>query len=407
MADEQRPVDSADDEISLLEVLVVLARHKRLVFVYPFVCAVIAAGVSLLMPNIYTATARILPPQQNMSPIATALIGSITGLNTGGSIGQQLGLHNPSDLYVGMLKSRTIADDIIQRFELQKLYKTRTLVDTRKKLAGESNINAGQDGIISIAVEDKDPKRAAAMANAYVGELEKLTQRVAVTSAGQQRVFLERQLAQVKDQLANAEVALRSTQEKTGLISLTEQGKATIESVATLRAQMAAKQVQLAAMRTAMTDSNPDYVRAQQEQSRLALELAKLERNDPGNSSDVIQPAGKLPETGLEYVRKLRDVRYYETLFELIAKQYEIARSQEAAEGALVQVLDQAVVPDRKSKPYRALIVLATLLIAGFLGVLAAFLMEARERARKSPTDRALLEELEHLVPRWLRGRSP
>lgn len=405
MADEQRPADTADDEISLLEVLVVLARHKRLVFVFPFLCAVLAAGVTLLMPNIYTGTARIMPPQQNMSPIAAALIGNITGVNSGGSIGQALGLRNPSDLYVGMLKSRTIADGIIRRFELQKLYKTKTLVDTRKKLADESNINAGQDGIISIAVEDKDPKRAAAMANAYVGELEKLTQRVAVTSAGQQRVFLERQLAQVKGQLANADVALRNTQEKTGLISLTEQGKATIESVAALRAQMAAKQVQLAAMRTAMTDSNPDYVRAQQELSRLGHELATLEKSNPGDASDVVPPAGKLPETGLEYVRKLRDVKYYETLFELIAKQYEIARSEEAAEGALVQVLDEAAVPDKKSKPYRALIVVATGVLTGMLGMFAALIIEARERARMDPRSRALLEELGQLITHWRGGR--
>jgi len=404
VAPAARPYE--EDEISLLEILVVLARHKRLVFVFPFVCAVIAAAISLLLPNIYTGTARILPPQANPSPIAAAVLGSITGLGgAGSSVGQALELSSPSDLYVGMLESRTIADDLIKRFQLQKLYETKTLVDTRKKLGGASNISAGKDGIITVKVDDEDPKRAAAMANAYVDELEKLTQNVAVTAAGQQRIFLERQLAKVKDQLADAEVALRDTQEKTGLISLSDQSKATIESVAALRAQMAAKQVQLAAMRAGMTDTNPDYVRAKQELSRLGLELARLERNDPGDTNNVIPSAGTLPQVGLEYIRKLRDVKYYQTLFDLIAKQYEIARSQEAAEGTLIQVLDPAVVPDKKSKPYRALIVLATLVIAGFLGVLAAFLMEARERAKRDPQQARQLDELRQLLPDWLSRR--
>lgn len=390
-----------DDEISLLEVLVVLVRHKRLVFGFPLACAVVAAAVSFVMPNVYTGTARILPPQQSGSPMAAAVLGNITGLNVGSSVGQALGLKNPSDLYVGMLQSRTIADALIQRFDLQKLYDKDTLVDTRKKLADYSSISAGKDGIITIEVEDEDAKRAADMANAYVDQLDKLTQTVAVTSAGQQRIFLERQLRQAKDQLSDAEVAMRTTQEKTGLISLTEQGKATIESVAYLRAQIAAQQVQLAAMRAGMTESNPDYVRAQQALAGLRAELGKLEKGNPRDSNGVIPSAGKIPEAGLEYIRKLRDVQYYQTLFELIAKQYEIARSEEAAESGVVQALDRAVVPDKRSKPHRLLIVLITGILAGMVGVLAALISEARARARGDPAQEKLLDELKRHLPDW------
>lgn len=389
--------DPGDEEIGLLEILVVFARHKRLVFAFPFACALIAALISLALHNVYTATARILPPQESGSPLASALLGGLNGLSVGSAAGQALGLRNPSDLYVGMLQSRTIADALIRRFGLQKLYGDQTLVDTRRKLAGLSSITADQNGIISIAVDDQDPNRAAQIANAYVDELAKLTQRVAVTTAGRQRVFLEKQLRKVKDQLSDAEIALRDVQQKTGLISLTEQGKATIQSVAYLEAQIQAKRVQLGAMRTSMTKTNPDYVRAKRELAGLLAQRASVENAKHFGASGVIPSASTLPERALEYVRKLRDMQYQQTLFELIAKQYEIAKSQEAADSGLIQPLDRAVAPDKKSKPHRMLIVLVTGALSGILGILLAFVMEARERALRDPTQAQLLEELRRL----------
>jgi uncharacterized protein involved in exopolysaccharide biosynthesis len=396
----------ANDEISLLEILVALARHKRLVFVFPFACAVIAALISLALPDVYTGTAKILPPQQGGSSLAAALLGDVGGLSGGGGVGSALGLKNPSDLYVGMLRSRTIADAIIQRFELQKLYEQDSLVETRKMLATFSNITADPNGIISIEVDDEDPKRAAEVANTYVEELDQLTQKVAITSASRQRVFLEKQLRQAKDQLADAEVALRTTQQQTGLISLTEQGKAAIESVAYLQAQIQAKQVQLGAMRTGMTESNPDYVRTQKELAGLQVELRKLEKTNPADTSGVIPSAGTIPERGLEYVRKFRDVQYQQTLFDLIAKQYEIAKAQEAAEASIIQVLDRAVAPDRKSKPSRLIIVLVTGILTGMLGMVAALVLEARNRAKKDPVQSQLIEELAAHLPKWGSKRS-
>jgi uncharacterized protein involved in exopolysaccharide biosynthesis len=399
------PPAGDDDEISLLEILVTLARHKKLVFVFPFACAVVAALISLVLPNIYTGTAKILPPQQGGSSLAAALLGDVGGLSAGGAVGSALGLKNPSDLYVGMLQSRTIADAIIQRFDLKNLYNARTLVDTRRNLSDVSSITANRDGIINIEVDDEDPKRAAELANAYVAELDQLTQKVAITTAGRQRVFLEKQLRQAKDQLADAEVALRTTQEKTGLISLTEQGKATIESVAYLQAQIQAKQVQLGAMRTGMTESNPDYIRAQRELTGLQAELTKREKSNPADTSGVVPSAGMIPERGLEYVRKFRDVQYQQTLFDLIAKQFEIAKAQEAAEAGLIQVLDRAVVPDKKSKPYRLLIVLVTGILTGLLGMVAAFVLEARNRAKNDPIQSKLIDELKQRMSVW--GRNP
>jgi uncharacterized protein involved in exopolysaccharide biosynthesis len=318
-----------------------------------------------------------------------------------GAAGGALGIKNPNDLYVGMLKSRTLADSLIQRFELQKVYDAKTMFDTRKELDTNTKITSGKDGIITIDFDDKDPRRAATVANAYVEELYKLTQTLAVTEASQRRLFFEKQLALAKDHLASAEVALRQTQERTGLIKLDEQGRAIIESVARLRAEIAAKEVQLGAMRTFATENNPDYVMVGRQLGGLRAQLAKLEKTNTAGEGDIFVPTGKVPEVGLEYVRKVRDVKYHEVLFELLAKQYEIARVDEARDTSIIQVLDKAIEPEKKSKPKRLLIVILTALVVGFLAVIWAFVREAGERARQNPQQAERL----NLLRRYLLGR--
>src|SRR6266705_4477622 len=183
---------SADDEVSLLDLLIVLAKHKRIVLGVPFATAIAAAIISLLMPNIYTGTTRILPPQQSASA-ASALLNQLGGAlgGFGGLAGGVVGVRNPNDLYVGMLKSRTVADNLIARFDLNKVYQQELQSGTRNVLQGTTSIAAGRDGIITIEVDDKDPKRAAELANAYVDELMKLTRVLAVTEASQRRLFFE------------------------------------------------------------------------------------------------------------------------------------------------------------------------------------------------------------------------
>jgi uncharacterized protein involved in exopolysaccharide biosynthesis len=300
-----------------------------------------------------------------------------------------------------MLRSRTIADHVIKRFNLQALYDEPTLVDTRRRLNDLLNVSAGKDGIISIEFDDEDPNRSAEIANAFVDQLDRLTQEVAVTTAGRQRVFLEKQLRQAKDQLSQAEIALRTTQEETGLISVTEQGKAMIESVANLRAMIAAKQVQLVSLGSSTTEKNPDYIRARTELAGLQRELKKLEQNAPSESSTIIPSAGAIPQAGLEYVRRFRDVQFAQALYEILLKQYEIAKSQEAAESGVIQVLDRAIAPDKKSKPLRSLIVLATTIIAGLIGTGCAFVIEARHRLAANPDTAKLIAEVRRNMRIW------
>jgi uncharacterized protein involved in exopolysaccharide biosynthesis len=372
-----------NDGIDLLDFLIVVAKNKTMILSVTLGMAVLSTLLTLLLPDIYTGTAKVLPPQQSQSS-AAMLLGQLGGL--AGLIGGPTpNIKNPNDLYVGMLKSRTVADNIIARFELQKVYDEDTMVETRKEFASNSSITAGKDGLITIAFDDEDPKRAAAVANAYIEELDRLTQTLAVTEAAHRRLFFERQLHQTKKDLGEAELALKHTQEKTGLIMLDSQGRAIIESVATLRGQIAAKEVELRAMRTFATEQNSEYVRTQQQLAALRVELAKLERAQISGGGDVLLPTGKVPEAGLDYLRKLRDVKYNETVFELLAKQFEAAKLDEVKDVGVLQVLDHAVSPDQKSKPERVLIVLFATLIAGFVALVWAIVREAKQRAASDP----------------------
>src|SRR5438552_14661052 len=217
---------SAEDEVSLLDLLIVLAKHKRIVLGSPFVVAIVVATISLFLPNVYTGATRILPPQQSASA-ASAMLSQLGGAFGGlaGAAGGVLGIRNPSDLYVGMLKSRTVADNLIARFDLNKIYEQQIQSNTRGILQGNTAIAAGRDGIITVEVDDEDPKRAAELANAYADELMRLTKVLAVTEASQRRLFFERQLLQVKDNLTAAEIAARQRLQKGGLAQVDAQDR--------------------------------------------------------------------------------------------------------------------------------------------------------------------------------------
>jgi uncharacterized protein involved in exopolysaccharide biosynthesis len=376
-----REAQADSDEISLLDLLIVLAKHKRVVLGVPAVAAVAAAIISLLLPNIYTGTTRILPPQQSASA-ATAMLNQLGGALGGfaGAAGGALG-RTPSDLYVGMLKSRTVADNLIARFDLNKVYEQEFHSGTRNTLQNNTTITAGRDGIITIDVDDKDPKRAADLANAYVDELTKLTKVLAVTEASQRRLFFERQLVQAKDNLTVAEIAARQGLQKGGLAQVDAQGRSMIAVTARLRAEISAKEVQLGAMRTFAAEGNPELQRAQQELEALRRELARVE----GASPVAVGKGEASGGSGLDNLGRLRDVKYYEFLYELLAKQYELAKIDEAKDATIIQVMDKAIEPDRKSKPKRASIVLLSALVALLLGVLVAFIREAIAKIGSDP----------------------
>jgi uncharacterized protein involved in exopolysaccharide biosynthesis len=356
-----------EDEISLLDLLIVLAERKRTIFWITAGFAILSIIVSLLLPIRYTATVTLLPPQQNSSLSAqlASQLGSMGGVVALAGGGGNL-LKNPNDMYVAMFKSHTVEDAMVEHFGLMQEYHIRYLSDTRKKFEHYATVDgSGKDGLIHISVEDHDPRRAADIANGYVDQFRDLSQHLAITEAGQRRLFFEQQLKQANQNLADAEEALKETEQTTGLIQLDSQVRALIESAAALRAQITAKEVQIQGMQTYATGENAQLVEARQELDSLRAQLAKLGGSSE-NPDGIIVPKGQMTQAGMEYVRRLRDVKYYETIFEILARQFELAKLDEAKEGALIQVVDPAVPPDKKSFPRRGLIVLISTL-AGFI----------------------------------------
>ena len=387
MQENKAPIENLDDEISLLDLAITLAKHKKLILGVPMIAAIVVAIYSFIIPPTYTADTQMLPPQQQSS--ASAMLSQLGAL---GGMAGVAGIKNPNDTYVAMLKSRTIQDNMIKRFRLQAVYKTKTPETTRKALNGATTVKVGKDGIIGISVDDKSPHRAAMLANGYVDELQQLTQVFAVTEASHRRLFYEKQLLQAKQNLGDAEIALKQLQEKTGIIHLDAQAQLGIGTAAGLKGQIAMREVELGAMRTFATGNNPDYIRIQQTLSGLKAQLNKVE-------TGTVVPS-KVPEAGLEYIRKVRDLNYAETIYEMLAKQFEMAKIDEAKESSVIQVLDKAVVPEQKSKPKRTMMVLLSALATGFLTILYAFIKEALNNAKKDTQTEAQLQALKNTL-RW------
>jgi len=352
-----------EDEITLLDLLVVLAEQWKLLVFGPLAAGLAALGITFAMDPIFTATARILPPQQQQSTAAMVAqqLGALAGL-----AGAAAGIKNPADQYVALLKSRSVADRLIERFDLLRVYDKDYLQDARKELDSNTKISAGRDGLITIDVDDEEPKRAAAIANAYVEELGELMKRLALTEAQQRRAFFEKQLEQARDGLKRAQQALAAVGVSESVLKA--EPRAAAEGVAQLKAAVTAKEVQLSAMRGYLAETSPDFRQAQQELAALRAQLARAEQSDPnGAATGATQ----------DYISRYRDFKYQETLFELMAKQYEIARLDEAREGALIQVVDAAVPPERKSRPKRALVAIVTTLVTGFVLLIAVFVRRA------------------------------
>jgi tyrosine-protein kinase Etk/Wzc len=393
----------ANDEVHLLDLMVILARHKRLVVGMPVLFGIAGVVATLLMTPIFASTAKVLPPQQQQNSGLSMMLGQLGGL--AGAAGGLAGLKSPNDLYVGLLESRRMSDRLIQRFKLTERYGT-TMEGARRALADNSEISSGKkDGMLAITVSDRDPQVAANIANAYVDELTRLTQTMALTEASQRRMFFEKQLAQVKDQLANAEIAMRTTQEKTGMIQPEAQVQAIIGNAAQLKGIIAAKEVELNAMRTFAAGQNPELLRTQEELRGLRAQLAKLEKSQSATDRGFMVPTGKLPEVGVEYVRRMRDVKYYETIFELLAKQFELAKIDEAKDASMIQVLDKAIPAEQRYKPKRSLIVLALAFAGLVVGMLLAFMKHGYDSSRQNPASRQRWEQLSAALRRDPKGR--
>ena len=383
MTDNTHIPDTAeDDDISLLDLLQTIVDNLRLLIIGPLVVGLAALGISFAMPPTFTATVKFLPPQQQQSA-AASMLASLGGL--GGLAGAAAGLKSPADQYMAFMKSNSVQDELIERFKLQERYEKKFKDDTRKELSENTRASSGKDGIITIQVDDKDPKFAAELANAHVDELQKLLAKLAVTEAQQRRAFFEKQLSQVKEKFTEAEQALRATGVSSSVLK--SNPTSALAAVAGLKAQVTAQEVKLGAMRGYLAETAPDFKQAMTELANLRAQLAKQEKDEPASA------AGQG-----DYVAKFREFKYQETLFELFARQFEMAKVDESREGAVIQVLDAAQPPERKSKPKKALIAIIATLAAGFALLLFVFI---RQALRNASQDSESAQKMAALKASW------
>jgi uncharacterized protein involved in exopolysaccharide biosynthesis len=390
------PEESGNDyEVSLLDVLTQLAYRKGLIAKITGAAMLLGLVLCLVLPVKYTATTKIMPPQQTqssasmlMNQLASGGAGSLAAMAGGG-----LGLKSPNDIYLGLLNSRPVADAIIQKFDLKNVYRAKDMTSARKMLAANTVVLSEKNGFIAVTVTDKDKERAAEIANAYPDQLRILTKTLAVTEASQRRLFYEDQLKQAKEMLLAAELSFQQVQQKKGLVQLDAQAKTMIESLAALRAQVAAKQVEVQALRSYSTEQNPDVQLAERQLASLQGEAARLEERNPSAGFSEMG-MGDVPGAGLEYLRADHEVKYQQALFDLLMKQYDAARLDEAKDAAVIQVVEPAIAPDRKSSPKRALILSLSTTLGFFAGCISALFLWWKAIVQADPQTETQLEAL-------------
>jgi tyrosine-protein kinase Etk/Wzc len=367
-----------DDEISLLDLLQVIVDNLRLLVLGPLVCGLAALGISFVIAPTFTAKTQFLPPQQQQSSAAN-MLASLGAL--GGLAGAASGLKSPADQYVAFMKSVSVQDALIERFKLLEKYEAKIKTDARVSLTGNVRIASGKDGLISVEVDDKDPKFAADLANAHVEELRNLLGRLAVTEAQQRRMFFEKQLQITKENFTKADLALKSSGINSSVLKSSP--ASAVEAVARLKAGISVQEVKLGTMRNYLTESSPDFKQALSELASLKSQLSKAEKEEPASQG------------ASDYVARYREFKYQETMFELFAKQFELAKVDESREGAVIQVLDFAGTPERKAKPKKAMIAIIAALVSGFALLLFVFSRSALQSASQNQETQQRLSALQ------------
>jgi len=373
-----------DDEIDLLDLLIVLAKHKFLIFFLTFIFGVASITYVLMATPIYRASTRILPPMAASQSRAMSMMSQVPGFAAGFAT-DALGIKAPGDLVVGIVNSRTIKDKLIERFDLQKRYETEMRDTTREALANNTSATTDtKTGLVVLSTMDKDPEFSATLANAYVKELQDFLQEIAISDAAQQRLFLEKQVKENHIKLLKAENDLAEYQKETGILNASRQASSLMSAIATFRARISAKEVELQTAETFASTNNPRVQKLKAEIQGLREQTEKLQAQATEGTEQTFN-LNELPDAGMEYLRKLRDQKFYETLYGMLLKQFEQAKMAEAQEPAIIQVIDEAVPPQIKTKPNRKLIVVLAIILGLFLSVFSSFVLEFISRASDHP----------------------
>ena len=373
-------------EINLLDVAIVLSKHKKLLIVLPLITAIIFAIMTRKLPDTFQAETTFMPPQksQNVSSVLSSLgsLGSISGMlgGAGGGIGQG------NELYIAILKSRDMQYKLVKRFNLLAVYKTTSLERARQALNGQTEIKTEKSGLISLTITDTDPKRAALLANGYADELMRSNNELALSDAAQHRLFAESQFLKANNTLTEAEKTVKQLQESTGLITVGPE-------VTVLQNLINNTQRQLKDMSLTTTPGNPEYIKTQQKLTNLQAEIGKAQ----GAKGYI----SKAPERILDFIHKTRDLKFAEALYQMALQSLTAAKMNELTSGSNIQIINRAIPPEEKSGPDRNRTVLIAFFAALFVAVLLAFLLEAIERSKQYPEFTTQFQTIKNHLKTW------
>jgi tyrosine-protein kinase Etk/Wzc len=380
--------------MTILDQCLALLRWKRLILANTIIVAVASVIVALLLPKWYRSTASVFPPDEDL-----LLPGGSSGMATLAAVG--IGRSNlpvlasPSDILAAVLESRGVCEEVIRRHDLLRAYKVEDMDHALKVLDKHVQVKVGGEGVVRVKVLDREPARAAAMANTFVELLDRVNREKRHTSARQARIFLEQRLAQNRQDMSTAEDTLRTLQERTGALLPEEQLKAIISAASELQVQLLLRETDLSVLRAQVGPENPELRATEREVEALRRRLHEVEVRPGAGSGPLDQPLDRYPALTVAYLRAFREVKVQETLYELLTEQYERYRIQENRDTPTVQVLDTAVPATMKAKPIRWLICLTATGLGFFGSLLLASSLEAATRMRREDPQRfAALQRL-------------
>ena len=397
-----------------------LWQHRKLLVRTAIIAFLLSLAIAFLIPKRYKASASIMPPDQGGS--GAAMIAALSGHGggalggLGGLAGSLLGTHNTSALFVDLLHSGTVSGRIIERFDLQHVYRKRFLSDTGKYLARHTTVvEDKKSGVITISVEDTDPRRARDLAQAYLEELNQIVTRTNTSSARQERLFIEHRLASVRDELERAQLDLSNFSSTHSTIDIKEQTHAMVDAAARLQGQLIAGQSELGGLQQIYGDGNV-RVRAaqarvgslQHELSRMSGTSAALPAGDaPASSTELYPPLRQLPRLAVPYANLYRRVRVQETVFELLTQEYEMARIQEAKDIPVISVIDAPAIPDKKSFPPRLVIALVLTILASIAAAAIILMRDRWQRLPEADSRKTLIRTMQASLPFFSSREEP
>jgi uncharacterized protein involved in exopolysaccharide biosynthesis len=386
-----------EEKIDIYSYLTVLIYYRRFIFFNLLAVCIIVAIISFLLPQWYTARTTILPPEKK-SPLLSLGSSLLGGLVPSTEMSLPF-MATPSDILAAILKSRTVGEKIIEKENLKKVYKSKTLDDALKELKSHLKIVVESEGIVSLEFEDKDKLRVSRVTNLFVEELDEINRKTNASQAKSTRLFIEERLAQTQKDLTLAEENLRSFKEKNKAIALDEQMKSIIQGAADLKAQLVLDEIQLNVLKRNMSDSHPQVQQLRSKINEIKKQLDLLELGNSkkikgeGKALDI--PFSDVPSLSLELARLTREVKIQEAVFELLTQQYEQAKIQEAKDTPTIQVLDKASPPEKRSRPKRADLVGIAVVASLFLSVIFVFGVEYLKNSKvKNPEGFKKIENL-------------